>query len=107
AVGGEVSIQNGSRSLGATLDDVAVTGGGKIDVGSATATGVTLTLDGGGSITGGTLVFADSSDKVFVGSGGATLDDVTVTGGGEIDVGSATTTGVTLTLDGAASITGG
>ena len=90
---------------GATLDGLTVSGGGETDVGSATATGVTLTLDGATSITGGELVFADSSDKVLVGSGGATLNDVTVTGGGETDVGSATAT--TLTLDGATSITGG
>ncbi|MEI9926186.1 MAG: FecR domain-containing protein [Bradyrhizobium sp.] len=93
-------------SGGATLDDVTVTGGGEIDVGSAAAAGAMLTLDDGGSITGGKLVFADSSDKVFVGSGGTTLNNVTITGG-ETDVGSATATGVTLTLDGGGSIADG
>jgi FecR protein len=94
-------------SGGATLDDVGVTGGGAIDVGSTAASGVTLTLDDGSSITGGTLVFGDSSDKVSVGSGGATLDDVGVTGGGAVDVGSTAASGVTLTLDDGSAITGG
>jgi len=39
-----------------------------------TATGVTLTLDHGTSITGGKLVFADSSDTGVVGSVGARLN---------------------------------
>ena len=50
------------------------------------------------------MVFADSTAKLFVGSGGGTLDGVAVTGGGVIDVGSATATSVTLTLDDAASV---
>ena len=44
-------------SGGATLDDVGVSGGGEIDVGSLAATGVALTLDDATSVTGGTLVF--------------------------------------------------
>ena len=108
---GNLTIASGSAlditTGGATLDGVTVTGGGEIDVGSVTATGVTLTLDDATSITNGKLVFADSSDKVAIGAGGATLDGVTVKGGGEIDVGSVTATGVTLTLDDATSITNG
>ncbi len=94
-------------SGGGTLDGVAVTGGGEIDVGSATATSVTLTLDDAASVTGGKLVFAGSSDKVAIGAGGATLDGVVVSGGGEIDVGSTTVTGVTLNLDDGTTINGG
>ena len=73
----------------------------------AIPSGVTLTLDDGTSITSGSLVFADNSGTVFVGANGATLDGVAVSGGGAIDVGSTTATGVTLTLDDGASITGG
>ena len=91
-----VTIESG---IVLTLDDVAVSGtaiadGGQIDVGSATATGMRLTLDDASSITGGKLVFGGSSDKVFVGAGGATLDDVVVSGGGEIAIGSLAATGV-------------
>ena len=92
---------------GATLKDVTVTGGGEIDVGSATVTGVTLTLDDATSVAGGKLVFGDASDNTFVGIGGAALDNVAVTGGGEIDVGSATVTGATLLLDDGTKVTNG
>ncbi len=94
---GDLAVGTG----GATLDGVAVSGGGEIDIGSTTATGVTLTLDDAASVTDGKLVFADSSDKLVIGAGGATLDGAAVSGGGEIDVAVGTTLTVknTVTLD--------
>jgi fibronectin-binding autotransporter adhesin len=108
AAGSTLDIEKGATGPGATLDGVTVVGSGTtsaIDVGT-TASGATLTLDDATSITSSQLVFGGSSDRIFVGSGGATLDDVTVSGGGETDIGSATVTGVTLTLDGATIIGG-
>jgi probable HAF family extracellular repeat protein len=102
----------GAGSPAATLDDVTVTGGGTIDVGTTTttATAATLLIDGGTSIADGALTFGASSDILDVegaGNPAATLDDVTVTGGGTIDVGTTTTaTAATLLIDGG-SITGG
>jgi fibronectin-binding autotransporter adhesin len=94
---GDLTVGTG----GATLGGVAVSGGGEIDIGSTTATGVTLTLDDAASVTDGKLVFADGSDKLAIGAGGATLDGVAVSGGGEIDIAVGTTLTVknTVTLD--------
>ena len=103
-----LDIEKGVTGPGATLDGVTVIGSGTtstIDVGTMPS-GVTLTLDDATSITSSQLVFGGSSDRIFVGSGGATLVDVTVSGGGETDIGSATVTGVTLTLDGTTIIGG-
>ena len=112
--GGRLLFGDSSDTLlvgasGASLDDVAVSGGGAIDVGSGTAvTGVTLTLDQGASVAGGTLVFGDSSDTLAIGASGAALDGVAVSGGGAIDVGNGSIiTGVRLTLDQGSSIADG
>ena len=52
---GEVYVQNGSGSFGATLDGVSVTNNGDgIDIGGPVTTGSTLILDDGTTITGGT-----------------------------------------------------
>ena len=102
----------GAGSPAATLDDVTVTGGGTIDIGTTTpATPATLLIDGGTSVTGGDLTFGGSTDILDVegaGSPAATLDDVTVTGGGTIDIGTTTpATPATLLIDGGTSVTGG
>jgi hypothetical protein len=80
----------------ATLDHVAVSGGGAIDV-DLNASGAILTLDDDTTITGGTLkIGSDGTLDIEVGPHGnggasqaasdATLDGVTVTGGGTIEV---------------------
>jgi VCBS repeat-containing protein len=98
---------------GATLDNVAVTGGGEIDVGSATVTGATLLLDDGTKVTNGKLV-VDSGNTLDIEAGktgpGATLDGVAVSGtSGDtpstIEVG--TLGAATLLLDDGTAITNG
>ena len=111
----------------ATLDDVAVTdnniGGGAysgIDIDSG-ATAAILTLDGGTSITGGTLTIGVAGTLAVETLGGstlsspdATLDGVAVTvnntgggtyGGIEIDISNSTPTAI-LALDGGTAISG-
>ena len=61
-------LDNGSNTVGATLDDVSVTDLGTIQVGSAVSGDPTLTLQDGTTITGG-----DDQGKLTIGSGD-TLD---------------------------------
>jgi hypothetical protein len=112
-------------SAGATLDGVWVNNWGNIDVDTVSiADSTTLILDGGATITGGSMTIGpfgeldienDSSGigLAFAGFGGfqppsATLDDVAIDNNGVIAVdapGSADT--VTLLLEGGTTITGG
>ena len=116
---GGSSITDGDLSLGlagntvnvegsATLADVAVTGGGTVEVGvSGNSSSTTLTLNGGSSITDGDLSFGLAGNTVDV-EGSATLADVAVTGGGTVEVGvSGNSSSTTLTLNGGSSITDG
>ncbi|MDR3464929.1 MAG: FecR domain-containing protein, partial [Xanthobacteraceae bacterium] len=118
---GTVAIE---ASTGATLDGVAVTGGGGIQVDLATGA-ATLLLDDGTSITGGTLSIGDvgtldvEQGRAAITGADATLDGVTVTGtdavltttgaivtpASVIEIGAATA--ATLLLDDGTSITHG
>jgi len=63
------------RNVGANWIDVTVSGGGETDVGSTTATGVTLTLDDATSITAASWYRRQFGQGIRR-AGGATLDDV-------------------------------
>ena len=105
---GELDVEKGASGPGATLDgvDVTVNSSGSIEIDALGTTPATLTLDGGTSITGGTLTFGNASDTIDVeDASGATLDNVDVSGGGAIEVGQTNT--ATLTLDGGTTITAG
>jgi hypothetical protein len=112
---GEVYVQNNGAPFGATLDGVHVTNEGSLEIGTPTVAGSTLVLDGGTTISGGTLTLRQAGDVVDVETNGhgldpskpdATLDGVTVNNTGTIDVG-LPTSGAILALDGTTSITGG
>jgi hypothetical protein len=114
--GGKLIINNASSTLDiehvagtapdATLDGITVTNHGEIELDVITNP-VTLLLDGGTTVTGGTLVFGQTADVLHIeGPTGATLDNVDLSGGGAIDIG-VTTTGAVLTLDGGSTVTGG
>jgi hypothetical protein len=113
--GNTLDIEAGANgpNHGATLDGVAVTDNGALDIGEV-ASGALLTLDDGTTITGhgiGTLtIIAGNALEVETGTSGpsygATLDGVLVTDSGAIEIG-ATTSGAILTLDDGTSITGG
>ena len=98
---------------GATLDDVlaTVTAGGSIAIGESSTVAATLLIDDGTKITGGTMSIGSDggTDTLDVESaGGATLGGVGVTVSGStsvIEIGQ--TSDSTLTLTGAASISGG
>jgi fibronectin-binding autotransporter adhesin len=95
-------------SQGATLDGVNVMNSGTIQVAcAALATTVTLVLDGGTTVTDGTLLIHDPLSTgegiVEIGAGGATFDDVTVTNNNLLKVDS----GATLTLEDGTTIAGG
>ena len=95
-------------SQGARLDGVNVTNSGTIQVdGAAAPATVTLVLDGGTTITDGTLLIHDPHSTaegiVEIGAGGATFDDVTVTNNNLLKVDG----GATLTLEGGTTISGG
>ena len=106
ATGGEVYIQNGSGSVGATLDHVTVTGGGEIEIGSAAPSGSTLILSDGTTISGVTLTLEDTTDVVDIEAGangkGVTLTGMKVSNSGTLSIGD----DATLTLNGA-TIDGG
>src|ERR1019366_6865882 len=74
---GEVYVQNGTGTFGATLDGVAVSNGGEIGIGGPVSSGSTLILDDGTTISGGTLVLDGVGDLIHVEAGangpGATL----------------------------------
>ena len=105
---GDASITGGSISnsgtvdiegTGATLDGVAVTGGGAIDVDAAApATLTTLVLEDTTSITNGTLTVGPTG--ILSVAGDVTLDHVGVTNQNSIEV----TAGNALTLDDATTL---
>jgi len=125
--GGTLSIGSGdtldieagpnSTSLvnGGTLDGIAVTDNGALDIGDLTS-GAILTLDDGTTVTGGgtgTLTInAHNTLDIEAGpnaSGlvnGGTLDGVAVTDNGALDIGDVTS-GAILTLDDGTTVTGG
>ena len=116
---GIVDVEAGSQGQGdlngqsydALLDNVAVTGGGTIEVNVTSDGDAVLTLADGTAVTGDTLHIGDSGE-VYVQSGDngdVTLDHVTVTvdGFGEIELGSPVSSGSTLILDDGTTITGG
>ena len=79
-----LEVVYGSENVGATLDNVSVSGSGTIQVGNTTAGDPTLTLEDGTTISGGTLAIG-SGDRVDIEAGpnnglGATLDGVNVVG---------------------------
>ncbi len=89
-------------SSGATLNGVAVTGGGVINV-DVPVDAATLILEGGTSITDGTLVNGDVGTVEIYGLDGATFDNVDVSNTGLLQVDG----GSKLLLVGGATITGG
>ena len=97
---GTIDIEGAS---GATLDGVTVTGSGHIQVDFATNVSPSLILEGGTTITGGTLTVGSVGVLDIKTAGGATLDDVAVTNGHSIEVFG----GSTLTLDDGTSVTNG
>ena len=111
---GTVTIGSGSTLdiqgiIGATLDGVAVTDNGALDVGDVNPYAV-LTLDDGSKVTGGgtgtMTINANTSVDIENGTdgGGATLDGVAVTDDGAITIG-ATAAGAILTLKDGTTIT--
>ncbi len=107
-----VEILYGSNDTGATLDGVSVENLGVIQVGSVVVgEDPTLTLDGGTTISGGTLTIEiGNALDIRTGPTGqshpdATLDGVTVINDGNIEV--LTASGSVLALDGGTTISGG
>jgi VCBS repeat-containing protein len=89
-------------SSGATLNGVAVTGGGIINV-DVPADAATLILEGGTSITDGTLVNGNVGTVEIYGIDGATFDNVDVSNAGLLQVDGTSK----LLLVGGATIIGG
>ncbi|MEO6841518.1 MAG: VCBS domain-containing protein [Bradyrhizobium sp.] len=95
---GTIDIEGSS---GATLDGVAVTGSGDIEVDGAKDTATTpLVLEGGTTITDGTLTVGSVGVLNIKTAGGATLGDVGVTNHNSIEVFG----GSALTLDDGTSV---
>ena len=90
---------------GSTLDDVAVTNSGTIDLGTVVVNTTSLTLEDGTSVSGGSLTLG-SGDTVYIEGSGATLDNVSVqnTGTIQVDINANTTT--TLVVDDGTALTG-
>ncbi|MGB9115991.1 beta strand repeat-containing protein, partial [Bradyrhizobium sp.] len=94
AKGATLDIENAVTGTGATLNGVDVMNSGTIQVDSpgAGTTIISLVLDGGTTVTGGTLLihvgFPISSIEgaVEIGTGGATLDHVTVTNNNSLTI---------------------
>ena len=111
AKGATLDIENPVTGIGATLNDVYVMNSGTIQVDSpgAGTTIISLVLDGGTTVTGGTLLihvgFPINSIEgtVEIGTGGATFDNVTVENNNILKIDD----GITLTLDDNAVITNG
>nr|WP_143039703.1 MULTISPECIES: VCBS domain-containing protein [Bradyrhizobium] len=101
ALGNSGTIQI-ETSSGATLNGVTVTGGGAINVDYA-ALAATLILEGGTSITGGTLVNGTVGTIEIESAAGAIFDDVGVTNVGTLQVDAASQ----LVLQNGATIAGG
>ena len=109
ASGATLDIENSVTGTGATLNGVDVLNSGtiQVDAGSGGTTTVALVLDGGTTVTGGTLLIhvPDSSFEgvVEIATGGATFDDVTVENNNILTIDSS----ATLTLDDNTTISGG
>jgi hypothetical protein len=106
---GELKIEaNGTNTAGATLDDVAVTNNGtiQVDPSGTISSPVDLILSDGTIVTDGTLSIGGTGE-VQIASGsngpGATLHDVSVENSGTIEV----ATGATLTLNDHTTVSGG
>jgi FecR protein len=101
----QLVVENGALGLGATLDGVALSGGGVVNIG-VNSTGAVLIVDDGTGIAGGKLSVG-GGDTLEIGYGasgaGATLDGVNVSNSDMIKVDD----GATLTLKGGAAISGG
>jgi FecR protein len=103
ARGATLDIENPVTGIGATLNDVAVVNSGTIQVDSAGpgTTIISLVLDGGTTLTGGTLLIHVDfpingiEGAVEIGAGGALFDNVTVENNNILTIDD----GVTLTLD--------
>ena len=87
-----------------------MSGEGELEIGSPIASGPTLILEDGTTISGGgTLTLDETSDSILVQAGDnaqtpeAGIDNVSVTNSGTIEV----DTGATLTLDGDTTVSGG
>ena len=86
ATGATLDIENPVTGIGATLNDVYVMNSGTIQVDSSGpgTTIISLVLDGGTTVTGGTLLIHvgfplnSIEGTVEIGTGGATFDNVTV-----------------------------
>ena len=111
ASGATLDIENFVTGLGATLDGVNVINSGTIQVdrpGGETII-VSLLLDGGTTVTGGTLLIyvdfptSNVEGALEIGTGGATLDKVTVENNNILQIDD----GAILTLTGGAAIDGG
>ena len=102
ARGATLDIENPVTGVGATLNDVDVMNSGTIQVDSAGpgTTIISLVLEGGTTVTGGTLLIHVDfpvngiEGAVEIGSGGATFDNVTVDNNNILTI----EDGVTLTL---------
>ncbi len=109
ASGATLDIENSVTGTGAMLNGVDVLNSGtiQVDAGSGGTTTVALVLDGGTTVTGGTLLIhvPDSSFEgvVEIATGGATFDDVTVENNNILTIDSS----ATLTLDDNTTISGG
>src|ERR1700737_3485396 len=106
--GNTLDIENLVTGTGATLIGVNVMNSGTIQVDKAVgASTVTLVLDGGTTVTGGTLLIhvpgSPVEGIVEIGNGGATLDNVTVTNNNILTIDPS----VTLKLDDNTAIKGG
>ena len=111
ASGATLDIENFVTGIGATLDGVNVINSGTIQVDRPLGEImiVSLLLDGGTTVTGGTLLIhvdfptSNVEGTLEIGTGGATLDKVTVENNNIIQIDD----GTILTLTGGAAIDGG
>ena len=102
ASGATLDIENAATGTGATLNGVDVMNSGTIQVDGPVlgTTTINLVLDGGTTVTGGTLLIhvgfpiGGVEGTVEIGAGGATLDHVTVTNNNSLTIDD----GNTLTL---------
>src|SRR5581483_1577026 len=111
ANGATLDIENPVTGTGAILNGVDVFNSGTIQVDRAGpgSTDITLLLDGGTKVTGGTLLVhvgfpvRGIEGVVEIGAGGATLDDVTVINNNQLIIDPL----ATLTLTDNTTVTGG
>jgi hypothetical protein len=94
AKGATLDIENAVTGTGATLNGVNVINSGtiQVDAPGAGTTIISLMLDGGTTVTGGTLLIhvgfpvGSIEGTVEIGTGGATLDHVTVTNNNSLTI---------------------